>query len=114
MTDYREQAIQDVAEASGLSVAGIERTLEMPDNWPAIAYAVAQRERVLELEARESDAHELARRAFVSGAKWWEWEKTGATMWGSDQAKAWDVAPDKYPYTNPADVQLPQKEGERG
>lgn len=23
-------------------------------------------------------------RAFVDGAKWWEWHKEGATMWGSD------------------------------
>ena len=27
-------------------------------------------------------------RAFVDGAKWWEWEKEGATMWPSDQRKA--------------------------
>lgn len=27
-------------------------------------------------------------RAFVDGAKWWEWHKEGATMWPSDQALA--------------------------
>jgi hypothetical protein len=27
-------------------------------------------------------------RAFVDGAKWWECESTGGTMWQSDQAKA--------------------------
>jgi len=25
------------------------------------------------------------RRAFVEGAKWWEFQKTGATMWQSDR-----------------------------
>jgi hypothetical protein len=24
-------------------------------------------------------------RAFVQGAQWWEWNKTGATMWASDR-----------------------------
>lgn len=23
--------------------------------------------------------------AFLQGAKWWEWQQTGATMWPSDQ-----------------------------
>jgi len=26
--------------------------------------------------------------AFVQGAKWWEFEKKGATMWNSDRRKA--------------------------
>ena len=32
------------------------------------------------------------RDAFVQGAKWWEFESRGATMWQSDQQKAWDEA----------------------
>ena len=35
------------------------------------------------------------RRGFVDGAKWWEWEKTGATMWQSDQQRAYDKATEK-------------------
>lgn len=30
--------------------------------------------------------------AFIQGAKWWEYAKTGATMWQSDQKKASDEA----------------------
>jgi len=30
--------------------------------------------------------------AFVQGAKWWEYEKEGATMWQSDQELAWKTA----------------------
>lgn len=33
--------------------------------------------------------------AFVQGAKWWEWHKTGATMWQSDQRIAWDKAEER-------------------
>lgn len=34
--------------------------------------------------------------AFVQGAKWWEWYKTGATMWQADQARAYAAAAEKY------------------
>lgn len=37
------------------------------------------------------------RRAFVAGAKWWEFEKTGATMWTSDVRKMEGVAELRYP-----------------
>ena len=37
------------------------------------------------------------RRAFVRGAKWWEYESRGATMWQSDQRKAEVAAEAKYP-----------------
>jgi len=30
--------------------------------------------------------------AFIDGAKWWEFESTGGTMWQSDQQKAADEA----------------------
>lgn len=35
---------------------------------------------------------ELLQRAFVEGAKWWEWHTQGATMWQSDQHLAWERA----------------------
>lgn len=37
------------------------------------------------------------RRAFVQGAKWWEFYSTGATMWASDQDVAEDEAERRYP-----------------
>lgn len=30
--------------------------------------------------------------AFVQGAKWWEYQKTGFTMWQGDQRLAWITA----------------------
>lgn len=39
-------------------------------------------------------------RAFVAGAKWWEFEKTGATMWQSDQDRA--AAAARWKLDNPA------------
>jgi len=39
--------------------------------------------------------------AFVAGAKWWEFTKTGATMWGSDVAQAERAAAAKYPFKGP-------------
>jgi len=37
------------------------------------------------------------RRAFVAGAKWWEYEKEGATMWISDIRLAEKEAKKRYP-----------------
>lgn len=36
------------------------------------------------------------RRAFVAGAKWWEYHSTGATMWQSDQRLAEAEAEKRY------------------
>jgi len=37
------------------------------------------------------------RRAFVAGAKWWEFHSTGATMWRSDCDLAEAAAERRYP-----------------
>jgi len=37
------------------------------------------------------------RRAFVAGAKWWEFFSRGATMWSSDQNLAENEAETRYP-----------------
>lgn len=37
------------------------------------------------------------RRAFVMGAKWWEYQSLGATMWQSDQREAEAEAERRYP-----------------
>lgn len=39
------------------------------------------------------------RRAFVEGAKWWEFISTGATMWQSDRNRAEKEASKRYPDT---------------
>jgi hypothetical protein len=36
----------------------------------------------------DEEINDALMRAFVQGAKWWEFECTGATMWQSDQALA--------------------------
>ena len=40
------------------------------------------------LEAELALLKEQRIQDFVDGARWWEYEKTGATMWGSDREKA--------------------------
>lgn len=42
------------------------------------------------------------RRAFVAGAKWWEYHKAGATMWQSDSNLAEEEAERRYPDGKPA------------
>ncbi len=37
------------------------------------------------------------RRQFVEGAQWWEFTKTGATMWPSDRDKAEAEAERRFP-----------------
>ena len=41
------------------------------------------------------------RRAFVMGAKWWEWRQTGATMWPSDRNEAEAKAEEVFPGGRP-------------
>lgn len=40
------------------------------------------------------------RRVFVAGATWWEFYKTGATMWNSDRSIVEDEAIKRYPPLN--------------
>lgn len=50
---------------------------------------------------------DIAGRAFVEGAKWWEFHKTGATMWQSDQqAAAEEAAKRKMPFREPIESRL--------
>jgi basic membrane lipoprotein Med (substrate-binding protein (PBP1-ABC) superfamily) len=41
---------------------------------------------------------------FVAGAKWWEFEKTGFTMWQSDQRSAETVAYRRLAETDPGEI----------
>lgn len=54
-----------------------------------------QQRRIDALEAELTEAKETVLRAFVKGAAWWEFQKEGATMWQSDQHRAYEVAKDR-------------------
>ena len=54
--------------------------------------------RIAELEAELARVQGIAFGGFVAGAKWWEYKKTGATMWGSDVDEAEKAASERYPY----------------
>jgi hypothetical protein len=43
-----------------------------------------------------SDFDAAIREAFCDGARWWEFESTGATMWNGDQQKAYAAADARY------------------
>jgi len=68
MSEFRNQAILDVAETLDLQKYQIEVLLKTP----VIIYAVAQRERVLELERGLCDCRITLERIFE--AKWRKWE----------------------------------------
>lgn len=66
------------------------------DNGGSIGSQVmaAARKSVADLaEAKDRLCH-----AFLAGAKWWEWEKTNATMWQSDQNEVFAEALNRYPF----------------
>lgn len=54
----------------------------------------------LQRQQADADRVDAFVRAFVAGAKWWEFEKTGATMWQSDQDRA--AAAARWKLDNPA------------
>ncbi len=49
------------------------------------------------------------RRAFVAGAKWWEFHKTEFTMWNSDRRLAEEEAEKRYGSQQAASRNLKQK-----
>jgi hypothetical protein len=82
----------------------------MSTQWQSVATAIEYAPQDLRDEARIA-LHALCRApeaapvdgmrdawldAFVQGAKFWEWHKTGATMWPSDQSLAYNKAQAKY------------------
>ena len=52
--------------------------------------------------ADEKWSEDDLRRAFVEGAKWWEYYEVGATMWPSDVDLAEAEAEKRYPMGQPA------------
>lgn len=56
----------------------------------------AFRDAILGVLAQQIETVDEAwRTGFVAGAKWWEWEKSGATMWQADQERAYQAALEK-------------------
>ena len=49
------------------------------------------------MEAEGTWPKDDLRRAFVEGAKWWEWYSSGGTMWNSDVTLAEKEAEEHYP-----------------
>ena len=73
MSDFHQQAIEDVARAMGVSIDDVNYYMRPGMSSSKLAaYAVAQRERVLELEAR---VNELSRGIIQSG----DWRFMGKT-----------------------------------
>ena len=74
-----KRAIEDIAETEGvhrMAIGVMERS----------GAAVAQQ--AATIGTMESKQAELQLKAFVEGAKWWEWTSRNATMWLDDQAMA--------------------------
>lgn len=77
----RDQAIKDVAEAAGKTVAVIVLRLERPED-KMTGYAVSRQERVLELESairwalgyEQADGSDFRERRPGEGAYWWRSE----------------------------------------
>jgi hypothetical protein len=68
------------------------------DNLPATPLPAPDHEREL-IGAWPKDC---VQRAFVDGAKWWEWRQNNGTMWSSDVRKAEDAAVERYGEPHPA------------
>lgn len=82
------------SQLAGCSVAaiGFSAWEQGEWGWSAVHDDIAK----LYWDLREAKA--AAFYAFVAGAKWWEFEKTGATMWTSDTHKADAEAQRRYPF----------------
>lgn len=109
MIDHREQAIRDVATYTHKPVSDITSRLAMPKSdvyeYHLLYYAVAQRERVLELEA------ELALQKGVVRAQY-NREREAAKRLGMVHNCDW---PDEVAErVLELEARLQQKEGERG
>lgn len=76
------------------------------DEWKKVAdWSQA---RIKELEGERGAAHQ----AFVAGAKWWEFESTGGTMWPSDQAKVCAEAEKQWPYMESFQLNVARSEAQ--
>ena len=79
MSDFHQQAIEDVARAMGVSIDDVKYYMRPGMSSSKLAvYAVAQRERVLELEAAvlwalgyEVEDGDFRERRKGEGAYWW-------------------------------------------
>jgi hypothetical protein len=93
VTDTRE-AIVALAEI----VADVCARMDLPLS-REVARQAAMRMRLAEPDVPTGEVwnRDDPRSAFVAGAKWWEFTRSGATMWPSDRDKAGDEAEKRYP-----------------
>jgi hypothetical protein len=62
---------------------------------------------ITRLHAEVAQLKNIAGNAFVAGAKWWEFRKTGATMWQSDQQDVAEEASRRgMPFRDPIESRL--------
>lgn len=87
---HRER-IESLIELFAFRKTPGERTAE------SLKWALAEIDR---LTQEGDEAKGYAKLAFVEGAKWWEFEKTNATMWASDRDLAEAEAARRYPGAN--------------
>ena len=79
---------------------GLAHDLGKADGDRMTAFVALDTERAARLraEAERDEAKTAAFYAFVAGSKWWEFAKTGATMWTGDVREAEEAAQERYPY----------------
>ena len=118
MTDYREQAIRDVAAALGVTNAYVEdvcRASNVAHTFAPTSYAVSQRERVLELEAQSATA---AAKELELGAEWLRHEGFDSAADSLLLIRPREIAEEDREWASrmvaKLEAQLQQKEGERG
>lgn len=117
MSDYREQAIRDVAAACGLSERVVRRRMDrvLCNDFPTTRYAVAQRERVLELEAQSATA---AAKELELGAQWLRHEGFDSAADSLLLIRPGEITGEDREWASrmvaKLEAQLQQKEGERG
>lgn len=63
-------------------------------------------------EMGATEAKDRLAPAFLAGAKWWEFESTGATMWQSDQQAVFAEALKRYPFLSLTELVLKRERDE--
>lgn len=61
-------------------------------------YGNAIRAEIERLTKERDEAKTSSREAFVAGAKWWQFEKNGSTMFSSEVDQAENVAEERFPF----------------
>jgi hypothetical protein len=96
---YREgllESLKDPQESAHYLMAGADD----PETFLASLRDIAEAHGITSKQMSEelALAKDACVHAFVDGAEWWEFHKTGATIFQSDQKLAHNEAVKKYPY----------------